>query len=139
MLKKSHPAKLYIQQLQTIELQHLYEYVVKLNKGCHLIKSDYLRGRSSDLKPALIRYYFNTHPTGPLKTLKQHLNVLGDVIEKKTKRHYSKPQKPIVPEVDEEPDPSIVISMSIGTVPKLRIRLERVLKYIHPINKAVKE
>ena len=159
MLKKSHPAKLYIQQLQTIELQHLYEYVVKLNKGCHLIKSDYLRGRSSDLKPALIRYYFNTHPTGPLKTLKQHLNVLGDVIEKKTKRHYSKPQKPIVPEVDEEPDPSIVIpedlsreqlvdmlkakgidnAMSIGTVPKLRIRLERVLKYIHPINKAVKE
>ena len=157
ILKKSHPAKLYIQQLQNMELRSLYEYVVKLNKGCHLIKSDYLRGRSGELKPVLIKYYFKTHPTCPLKTLKQHLKIVENVVVKRTKRPYTKPQKPILPEVDEEPDPSIIIPEHLSkeqlvnmlkdkgienvpnTVHKLRIRLERALKYIHPINKVVKE
>ena len=78
-LKKRHPVRSHLLHMQKEDLQRLYDVVTKLDKeGCHFIKARE-RGRIARLRMALIKYYFKTHPTCPLETLKQHLKCFENV------------------------------------------------------------
>ena len=73
ILKKRHPVRSYILHMPKEDLQSLYDVVINLdNQACHFINPKH-RGRITPLRKSLINYYFKTHPTCPLETLKQHL------------------------------------------------------------------
>ena len=80
-LKKKHPVKLHIQQMQIEELQRLYDVLLRLNRGPHLKHIKSLR--SSALKRGLPRYYFSSHPSCPLESLKRHLKFMENPTEAK--------------------------------------------------------
>ena len=78
-LKKRHPVKLHIQQMQLKELQGLYDVLLRLNRGPHIKHIKSLR--SGALKLGLPRYYFNSHPSCPLESLKRHLKFMENPTE----------------------------------------------------------
>ena len=73
-LKKRHPVKLHIQQMQIKELQRLYGVLLRLKRSPHLKHIKSLRSR--ELKHGLIRYFLSSHPSCPLEALKRHLKFM---------------------------------------------------------------
>ena len=82
-LKRSHPVRSRLLQMEHKHLERLYDLIVKLNLDCHFIEDVDKRRKPSDLKEALINYYFNKYPTCPLKTLKQHLKIVHNDVGQK--------------------------------------------------------